>query len=144
MFVIYRADIGQPKDFLRGMSLYLEDLRGSKGVPRGAPNASEEPPAGAPEEGLQLVSMPSQERALVEGPHIIGNVLVVSKEGLGFRVLAACVCLSLSAHREPSVPLSLSFSVLQSLCHFLCCLFVCLSVCQPLTRVGFVCLSACS
>ncbi|KAL8447742.1 hypothetical protein Emag_004203 [Eimeria magna] len=89
----YWADIGQPKDFLEGMSLYLQDLRGHRD---GAPQNSGVPLTGGPPEGgggptgrasnsssprgdeFSLVSMPSQEMGLVEGPNIIGNVLVVS------------------------------------------------------------------
>ncbi|OEH78620.1 GTP-D-mannose [Cyclospora cayetanensis] len=80
------ADIGQPKDFLRGMSLFLEDLR----VNRETRERKETPASGSlPEENLSkddsledcaecpgLICMPSQELALVDGPQFVGNVLV--------------------------------------------------------------------
>ncbi|XP_026193824.1 mannose-1-phosphate guanyltransferase beta, partial [Cyclospora cayetanensis] len=82
----YWADIGQPKDFLRGMSLFLEDLR----VNRETRERKETPASGSlPEENLSkddsledcaecpgLICMPSQELALVDGPQFVGNVLV--------------------------------------------------------------------
>ncbi|KAL8272214.1 hypothetical protein Esti_003879 [Eimeria stiedai] len=94
----YWADIGQPKDFLEGMSLYLQDLRvhreggpQSAGDPLtgGLPDAAAGPPVGAPQNAsprgdeFTLVSMPSQEMGLVEGPNIIGNVLVDPSATIG-------------------------------------------------------------
>ncbi|KAL8435580.1 hypothetical protein Efla_004823 [Eimeria flavescens] len=100
----YWADIGQPRDFLEGMSLYLQDLRGQRD---GAPHSNGSPltegpgdsaggvppPAGGalnkggppslPGEELRLVSLPSQEMSLVEGPNIIGNVLVDPSATIG-------------------------------------------------------------
>lgn len=100
----YWADIGQPRDFLEGMSLYLQHLRchreARQGPPVEGPSDSQGPP-GAPKKemcgeagvralacpenleeteakakGPLLMTMPSQELSLLEGPHITGNVLV--------------------------------------------------------------------
>lgn len=66
----YWADIGQPKDFLHGMSLYLQELK-SKQHTTWVPDTKEGGAPVGPHTGP-----PPEETLLPEGPHVIGNVLV--------------------------------------------------------------------
>ncbi|CBZ53051.1 Nucleotidyl transferase family protein, related [Neospora caninum Liverpool] len=68
----YWADIGQPKDFLQGMSLHLDAMRQHQEA------ASRE----ESENGDDLAEAPSSSR-LVSGPQFIGNVLVDPSAKIG-------------------------------------------------------------